>query len=524
MVEMIRSMMFRNAFIYCLLGALFLTAGSSRAQQPAVEARIAGLENNKEYMSLLGEDARLQQREDSIVNAVAQLRRQLREDPAQRQSYSQQILQLESRIFEIRNAKGRLIDRINSIEQEWVLANLDGGVSSVGPVREEPGAAIPDSLKVRNLVDNLYFREHLAEADYAALCKAQRLEPRAEEYVNRFMANYGTLSELAEAYAAVSTETEAMEIYERLNALQGVNRVLADSLAEVWNYIFDNKNYAYGYVLDELGREEVLSHQEEALSQASRRLTELRGTTASDAVTDYFLRKRVMVDYEAAVAEELSLDAARDSLRGVAAQLAEFDVRMPRIDVAERYFLDYDSVAFSSQPKYTYQHPIPECKVYANGTIYRILLGTFNTKRAAATFRGAYPLFYLINDEGKWCYYTGGFATLEEAQETQKILKEHGFLRPEIVVWTDGVERNLSRDPEALNILYRVEITGTDALSDAVKQIISETAAGHELSRVGQQLFIVGGFDDRAVADRLAAAVRQQDPTLEIKVVEVPNP
>ena len=72
----------------------------------------------------------------------------------------------------------------------------------------------------------------------------------------------------------------------------------------------------------------------------------------------------------------------------MAAQLKAIDYRLPRVDVAERYFLDYDSVAFSSTPKYSYQHPIPECKVYANGTIYRILLGTYNTKRAAATFRG----------------------------------------------------------------------------------------------------------------------------------------
>lgn len=523
MVEMIPGM-FRKTFTYAF-GALLLATGVLRAQQPAVEPRIAGLENNAEYMSLLGQDALLQQREDSTVNAVAQLRRQLRENPSQRQLYSQQILQLESRIFEIRNAKGRLIDRINTIEQEWVLASLNGVSPTTAPVQTNPAVSIPDSLKVRNLVDNLYFREHLAEADYAALRRAQQLEPRAEGYVKRFLSNYATLKDLSESYAAVETEAEAMEIYGRLNALQGVNRVLADSLSEVWNYIFDNKNYAYGYILDELDQEEILSREEEALSQVARQRTELRGTTASDAVTDYFLRKRVIVDYETSVAEVLSLDAARDSLRGVAAQLSGTDyARLPRIDVAERYFLDYDSVAFSSHPKYSYQHPIPECRVYANGTIYRILLGTFNTKRAVATFRGAYPLFYLVNEAGKWCYYTGGFATLEEAQEAQKLLKEHGFVRPEIVVWTDGVERNLSRDPEAQGLSYRVEITGTEALSDAVKQAIAETAAGHELSRVGQQLFIIGGFDDRAVADRLADTLRQQDPALEIKVVEMTNP
>lgn len=516
-------MMFRRKIIY-VLGAVVMAAGALRAQQPAVEPRIAGLESNEEYMSLLREDAQLQMREDSVVRAVAALRQQLREESGQRQEHTREILQLENRIFEIRNAKGRLIDRINTIEQEWVLANLDGAVQTPATSGDGAVVSIPDSVKVRNLVDNLYFREHLAEADYAALCKAQRLESAARDYADRYFANHATLTELAESYAAVQTEAEAMEIYERLTALQGINRQLADSLSEVWNYIFDNKNYAYGYILDELNSEEILAREEEELARASRQLTGLSGTTASDAVADYFLRKRVIADYEVAVAEVLGLDAARDSLRGAAEQLAAVDFRLPRVEVAERYFLDYDSVAFSSKPKYTYQNPIPECKVYANGTIYRILLGTFNTKRAAATFRGAYPLFYLINADGKWCYYTGGFASLEEAEAAQKILKEHGFLRPEIVVWVDGAERNLSRDPEAMNVTYRVEITGAEALPEAAKQVIAETAAGHELSRVGQQLFVVAGFTERTTADRLAEALRMADGSLEINVVEVTNP
>ena len=512
--------MFRKFFI--LLSAALLAAGSLCAQQPKVEARIAGLEGNEEYMSLLREDAQLQNREDSIVVAVEGLRQRLREEPAQRQTFSQQILELEGKIFDVRNAKGRLIDRINTIEQEWVLANLNGTTQQpAGPLRENPASAVPDSLKVRNLVDNLYFREHLSPEDYAALRKAQSLEMQAVDYVNRYFANYGTLSDLAESYAAVGTEAEAMDIYERYNALQGMNHVLADSLAATWNYIFDNKNYAYGYLLDELGREELLAGEEEKLSAAVRQLSALQDQTASAAVTDYFLRKRVLVNYEASVAGELGLDAARDSLRGVAAQLEAIDYRLPKVEVAERYFLDYDSVAFSATPKYSYQHPIPECRIYANGTIYRILLGTYNTKRAVSTFRGAYPLFYLVNDEDKWCYYTGGFATLDEAEAAQELLKKHGFIRPEIVVWTDGVYRNLSRDPEAGKIAYRVEITGTDALSDTVKQAIAATAGEYELSRVGQQLFVVGTFDDKAVADRLAEAIRQADAALELKVEQI---
>ncbi len=495
-----------------------LTAGGAlRAQQP--EARIAGLERNEEYMRLLVEDQRLQQREDSTVQAVGEVRRLLREHPEEQQLYAAQILDLESRIFEIRNAKGRLIDRINTIEQEWVLSNLNG--SNV-PRQEESAAAnvVPDSLKRRNLVYNRCFRDALPKEDYAALLASQRRELEAVDYVNRFLANYAAQGELAAAYAAAQTEEEAVEIQERYDALRGLNGALSDSLAGTWNYIFDNKSYAYGLVMEKSGREEVLARQEERLAEAARELSTLRGQVASEALTDYLLRKRAVVAFEASVAGALALDAARDSLEGVGAQLAAIDHRLPPVEIVRRSFIVYDSLSFSATPKYTYQNPIPECRDYALGTIYRLLVGTFNTKRAASTFRGAYPLCYRIDDEGKWCYYAGSFATRAEAEAALKTAKARGFLRPEIVEWVDGRMRNLAREAEAEQA-WRVEIAGAEALSDEMKALIGDRAEGAELSRVGQQLFVVGMFDDRSVAEALAEALRQLEGALEIKVTEI---
>ena len=502
-------------------GAALLFAGVMRAQQPPVEARIAGLEDNAEYMSLLEEDARLQIREDSVVHAVEGMRRQLRENPEEGRKFADEILELENRIFEIRTAKGRLIDRINTIEQNWVLANLNGTVAP--PESSETEAPeIPEGQKVRNLVENTWFRNELPEADYAALLKAQQLETTALRCAERYLSNYETLEQLADSYREATVEAEAVEIYDRYRTLAGVNRALADSLSEVWTYVFDNKSYAYGYLLDGLGEDEVLSRGEEQFSEAARRMADLRGRTASDAVVDYFLRKRVLVDYETAVAEVLRLDAARDSLRGVAGQLSAIDFRLPAVRVEERLFLEYDSIAFSATPKYTYQHPIPECRVYPRGTMYRILLGTFNTKRAAATFKGAYPLSYEIDEDGKWRYFAGGFASREEADAAQKQMKAKGFLRPEVVVWEDGVYRNLSREPQdGAQAAYRVEIVSEQPLSEEAKEAIVSTADGRELSRVGQQLFVVGVFELKEDAERVAAAAEHAAPGLEIKVAEV---
>lgn len=501
-----------------LVALLAVAAGGAlRAQQP--EARIAGLERNEEYMRLLAEDQRLQEREDSTVRAAGEARRLLREHPEEQQLYAARILDLENRIFEIRNAKGRLIDRINTIEQEWVLSNLNG---STAPRQEAPAAvaAVPDSLKRRNLVYNGCFRDALPAEDYAALLASQRRELEAVDYVNRFLANYAAQEELVGAYAAAATEEEAVEIHERYDALQGLNGVLADSLARTWNYVFDNKSYAYGLMMEKAGHEEMLARQEERLAEAARELSTLRGQVASEALTDYLLRKRAVVELEATVAGALALDAARDSLEGVGAQLAAIDYRLPPVKIVERSFIVYDSLSFSATPRYTYQNPIPECRVYALGTIYRLLVGTFNTKRAASTFRGAYPLCYRIDDEGKWCYYAGSFATREEAEAALKTAKARGFVRPEIVEWVDGRMRNLARDAGAEQA-WRVEIAGAETLPDEVKGLIRERAEEAELSRVGQQLFVVGLFDDRAAAEALAEALRQSGGALEIKVTEI---
>ena len=127
-------------------------AGLCGAYAQQVAPRIAGLEDNEEYMSLLREDARLQMREDSVSNELAAVRVRFRDDAAGRQLYGQRIMELEERIFAIRSAKGELVDRIAAIEQEWVVSNLDAphGVAAASGGESVP--ELPEAEKVRNLV------------------------------------------------------------------------------------------------------------------------------------------------------------------------------------------------------------------------------------------------------------------------------------------------------------------------------------------------------------------------------------
>lgn len=486
-----------------------------------VRARIAGLESNEEYLSLLREDLMMQAREDSVGRCVETVRKQFRDDPDNRKAYADEILRLEEQIFSIRNTKGKLIDRINAIEQDWVLKRLSlTPTTGPGDLLAQPAAGMQPG--VRNLVANRAFADNLPPSDYASLRKAQERERLAVDLVGRYADNYSVLLDLQERYATVKDEVEAASVLEKHKTLEGLNAALNDSLSAVWSYIFDNKTFAYGYLLDKLRCEELLSREIDHLSRTQRQIASLEGEYASDALVGYFLQKRALVHYELAIAETLGLGDARDSLAAEMAYLERVEYRLPKTVISERYFLDYEPLGFASPAKYNSRNPIPPCTVYEHGTIYRILLGTFRSKQPVSVFKGAYPIAYVQEGDGRYSYYAGGFATRDEADDARNQLVKKGFRRPQVVVWMDGTANNLTQgEAEGRTVSYRVEIVGTQSLSDQVRAAIAEHAGDCELSRVGQDAFAVGTFNDRSVAEGLAAAVSEADGRVEIKVSEI---
>ena len=314
MVEMMRKGFF--------LLAVLVAAGAAEASAQEVTARIAGLEGNAEYMEMLREEASLQAREDSVTMVVNRVRRQLRDDPAQRAVYSAEILRCEEQLFSIRTERGRLTDRINTVEQDWVLANFDLSSPSTTTAGRAAGAPLPDSLQTADLVHNAYFREQLPQADYRALLSAQRRERTAFDLAAACAANYEAIEELKISYDTITAETPAAVLYERYRTLQSLNRSLCDSLQRVWGAVYDNKNYAYAYVLDRLGRDDLLAKTEEQLAGVRQQMASERGRYYADELTDYLLQKRALVDVETELAGALGLTAARDSLARAASKSA----------------------------------------------------------------------------------------------------------------------------------------------------------------------------------------------------------
>lgn len=494
---------------------LFVLSLSTVAAQQ-VMPRIEGLEGNAEYMSLLSRDAQLKMQEDSIVNAVAQIRHDFRNDENNRQKYAQDILTLESRLFALRGEKGRLMDKISSIEQAWVLANLDKPTAVVASSDVADTLPKIDESGVRHLIGSVQVRRALSESDYTTLCRAEALEPIAVSCVTSYINNHKMLAELLLQYNSADNEQTANGIYGKYKTLTGLNGVLNDSLSNTWTYIYDNKTYAYGYLLEKMGRDELLSAKASEMASVARKIAAVSGEYQSDAVVSYFIQKRFLIDYESAVAEVLGLTAARDSLKLVSAQVANVDYKLPKTVLIERSFIDYAPLEFL-----TSRSSIQPCKIYERGTAYRVMLGSYNTRQSTSIFRGASPLSYIKTDEGKYEYFVGCFAEREQAEQAVTHLKSKGFRRPQIVVWNDGVRSDVEHGDDVATERYRIEIVGVVALSEQMKAILKEEVSEYELTRIGDNTLVVGAFDSVAVANRVAEAMRQADTNVEIKVVAI---
>lgn len=504
-----------NVKKHTILLVLSLVCSAGFAQT----ARIPELESDTTYMACLEEDVRLQGLIDSLSDEAAATRELFRDHPEQREQHSRRILSIEEELFRLRSEKGKLIDRINAIEQEWVLRSMsDAGTEEGSSPGEELRGRYAEAPRHRMLVRNACFGGELPHADYLRLLEAQRRECRAAEHIDRFAENYARLLDLQSSYLAETAQDAADSLFDCIGELEAENSRLDDSLAAAWSYVFDNKSYAYSYLLDRFGCEEVLERETGYLADAVRESDAVRGRYASDAVAAYFLQKRALVGCELAVAAELELSEAQDSLKEEAAYLRAAEYRLPRVEVERRYLLDYEPIDFTSPSKYSARNPVPACKVYEHGTIYRIRLGRYKVKQAVGIFRGVCPLAVLKEEDGRYGYYAGGFATKVEAQLARELLLKRGFRRPEIVRWTDGAMEEVGEEGDAGT--FRVEIAGAAALSAEVRGVIREQAADKELARVGQT-FVVGSFDERSTAERLARAVEAADPSLRAEVLEI---
>lgn len=310
-----------------------MLCGTQAVSAQDVTARISGLEGNEEYMGLLRNDAQLRNREDSLIGVIRSVRSAMAANAEKRDSLAQlrsdslllMLSDTENAVFSLRMQKLKLVDRINAIEQNFVLSNMgDTG----GQAQNDSGSS--------SFLTNPYFVKSIDPDDYKELLRVQKMEAETQDFVSAYMKNYEKIKSLYDRYMVAETEADAEAIYAELSAAMDDNIVVERRLSKEWSEIYDQKTYVYSYFLEKENREDLLDLTENMMTKALQEKFEASEYYASEAVANYCLQKPIVLNYEMYVAKLLNQTAAIDSLSNVSKNVRQIDFRIPKIDVARR--------------------------------------------------------------------------------------------------------------------------------------------------------------------------------------------
>ena len=384
---------------------------------------------------------------DSVAEVLAEHRANYARNESMREELAPTILSLEKEIVRLQAEYEKVVAAISQRAVQDALTAYNNAQKeqnaekkSQPVVEEKRSSYIPDKSRLkRDLVANDYFAERLSQSDYKMLLDAQRREKVVKEAVERYFTKYGELLTLQRRYMEVPTREEADEQAKLFAAKRGEMASLDEDITSMWSSLYYNKIYSYDLLMERSGDNAMLDLSATVSARAEREVNDNSDLYESNALVNYYVRKKALTEYELKLASTLLLTTSRDSLKVVAAELDNRDYRLSKLSLQRRSFIEYEDIEVKVPTIYNSKNPVPQTKVYDYGTIYRIRIGLFSKRPNVSALRGVTPLSYTTAyNNGLYAYFVGGFRTEQEAKEGAEYLKKLGFKEPIIAVWIDG--------------------------------------------------------------------------------------
>ncbi|MBR1962138.1 MAG: hypothetical protein IKA26_04200 [Alistipes sp.] len=472
---------------------------------------------------------RVGRKRDSVMFVLAEHRTTYSERASERERLTPIIISLESEVNRLHAEYQRLVDAVAQADAKSASTQYENAKNAPkngqgGEVVIDPKSVyVPDKSKMkRDLVANDYFEQRLSPNDYKSLCETKQRELGVHKAVTKYISQYGELLALHRRYMEVDTQAKADSIAVLFATKSKQLSALDAEIVSKWSALYYNKMYTYDLLMERGGNTAMLDFSATASARADREINENSDIYQSDALVEYFARKRVLTEYELKIASVLSLTTSRDSLNVVMSKLKNRDYRLSKLSLQRRNFINYESVTVKKPTIYTSKNPVPEVKIYDYGVIYRIRLGVFSRRPDISAMRGVVPLFCTkAYHKGLYAYYVGGFRTEQEAKDCVVYLKKLGFKDPIISVWVDGEYYPTIDDMRRAQSLYNIEISGVPTLSDEVKARILSHKSDCTISRIGST-FVVGTFDGKSIADAVATDLAALSAEMVVKVIKKP--
>ena len=340
---------------------------------------------------------------------------------------------------------------------------------------------------------------------------------RYEDYpVHTPMTDPWELQELALVNPPVAETQEAVadipdnELTIRYMAKMDEVRVLRDSIALTSSALEGLRNeYVFGNDPAERARltNEILQ-LETRIPSLQRALDKASGELGS--IEMEFLKEGIF----------LNMDMQKED-EGPVADMPEYDFRMRSMGDS------LDIAVLVPEVKFDYTFRIEPEAVFAEdqaipgGIVYQIQLFSGGRKASVAELKGLTPIYEHRTPAGMYTYRAGLFRAYQEAVKAAEQIRRRGFKDAYIAAFIEGKEVSVvsARTEEAKRnnevLLYEVRIMPESGeLESEVVEGMIRLAMGKDIARVeaedGTQVFIVGPFDNKAMAEELASYAREK--------------
>ena len=200
------------------------------------------------------------------------------------------------------------------------------------------------------------------------------------------------------------------------------------------------------------------------------------------------------------------------------AEMPEYDFRMRSMGDSLAISVIVPEVVFD----YTFRiEPVAvfaEDQTIPDGIVYQVQLFSGGRKATLAELKGLTPIYEHRTPGGMYTYRVGRFGTYPDALAAVEQIRRIGFKDAYIAAFIDGEQVSVvtARTEEARKnnqvLLYEVRIMPESGeLESEVVEGMVRLAMGKDIARIeaedGTQVFIVGPFDNKAMAEELAAYV-----------------
>jgi hypothetical protein len=339
---------------------------------------------------------------------------------------------------------------------------------------------------------------------------------RYEDYpVHAPMTDPFELQELAlvnppvmETEEEVLTDIPDNELTIRYMAKMEEVRVLRDSIASTSSSLETLRNeYVFGNDPAERARltNEILQ-LETRIPSLQRALD--KASTELGSIEMEFLKEGIF----------LNMDMQKED-ESTVADMPEYDFRMRSMGDSLAIAVLVPEVKFDYSFRIEPEAVFAEDQTIPGGIVYQVQLFSGGRKATLSELKGLTPIYEHRTPSGLYIYRAGVFGAYQEAVAAAEQIRRRGFRDAYITAFIDGKEVSVvsARTEEANRnnqvLMYEVRIIPESGeLESEVVEGMVRMAMGKDIARIeaedGTQVFIVGPFDNKAMADELTSYVR----------------